>query len=93
MKKANVGDELTALIPDWAVQFKGKCSCRDVARKMNRWGASGCEANRKYIVNHLMSQNEMLIPIFRALPVLLKKAAAHKLLTTAIKNAVKSTEQ
>ena len=32
-----VGTELAKLIPDWAIQFKGGCGCKDMQAKMDRW--------------------------------------------------------
>ena len=91
--KEQVGTELTALIPDWAVQFKGGCGCRDVAKKMDKWGLRGCELHRKYIVNHLMKQSDKLIPILRGLPEALRRAVATRLLNKAMRNARKAAEQ
>ena len=54
---------------------------------MNRWGVDACEKNREQIVNHLMSQQEHLIPPLRALPAFAKRAAANRLLDKAIKLA------
>ena len=91
--KEKVGTELTGLIPDWAVQFKGGCSCRDMAKKMDHWGLKGCEARREQIVTHLTSQSEMLVPVLRGLPVVLKRAGANSLLNRAMSRAKKKLDQ
>ena len=93
MKKAKVGTELTGLIPDWAVQFKRGCSCRDMAKKMDHWGLDGCEARRQQIVTHLTSQSDMLVPVLRGLPVALKRVGANNLLNRAMKRAKKKLDQ
>lgn len=95
--KELVGTELSKLIPDWAVQFEGRCGCRDMARKMDRWGLAGCEANRKAIVDHLIQQSDKLIPAFRVasgmLPEAAKRVLATRLLNKAMRNAKKKAEQ
>lgn len=82
-----VGTELSKLIPDWAVQFKGGCGCKDMQKKMDRWGAEGCEKRRKQIVAHLLSQSDMLIPAFKLVPEAMKKVVVERLLNKAIKRA------
>ena len=91
--KEQVGTELAAIIPDWAVQFKGGCGCKDMEKKMNHWGVKGCEARRDEIETHLMSQSDKLIPVLRGLPDALKRAVATRLLNKAIRNAKKKAEQ
>ncbi len=88
-----VGTELSSLIPDWAVANSKGCGCRNYAKKMDRWGLSGCEANRKAIVKHLTQQSDNLIPLFRNVPEALKRAIATRLLNKAMRNAKKKTEQ
>ena len=82
-----VGTELSKLIPDWAVQFKGGCGCKDMALKMDRWGIEGCHQRRRQIVAHLISQSDHLIPAFRLVPDTAKKIIASRLLNKAIRNA------
>lgn len=82
-----VGTELAKLIPDWAIQFKDGCGCKDMQIKMDRWGIAGCEAHRYEIVTHLLSQSDMLVPVLRAVPIGMRKVAAERLLNKAIKNA------
>ena len=93
-KPEPVGTELSKIIPRWAVNNKKGCSCKDWAKKMDKWGIEGCEARRGPIVQHLVNQSDKLIPAFRAasglLPVALKRKAAEKLLNLAIKNARKT---
>ena len=78
------GSALESLIPDWVVQFKKGCGCKDYSKKMDRWGTEGCLAREKEIVGHLMGQSDKLIPIFRSIPKSLREAAAKKLLAKAI---------
>ncbi len=85
-----VGTELSKLIPDWALQFKGKCGCKDMQKKMDRWGPDGCEKRRDQIVAHLLSQGDLLIPAFRIIPEAGKTVAANLLLNKAIRNARKA---
>ncbi len=92
MKKPEaVGTELSKLIPAWAVSMKDGCGCRDMAKKMDRWGVDGCERRRARIVSHLTQQTDKLIPAFRAasglLPASIKMKVASILLDKAIKNA------
>jgi hypothetical protein len=82
-----VGTELSKLIPEWAVSNSSKCRCKDFARKMDRWGADGCFARREQIVFHLMKQGEHLIPAFKLVPDVVRKAIAVRLLKKAIANA------
>ena len=86
--KDKPGSALASLIPDWAVSVKGGCSCKDWEKKMNNWGVESCGTdNRVAIVQHLMSQEEHLIPPLRALPAFAKRLAANKLLDKAFKLA------
>ena len=78
------GSALESLIPDWAVQFKTGCKCKDFRDKMDKWQTAGCEARRDTIVSHLMSQSDLLIPVFRGIPTALRKAAATRLVNKAI---------
>lgn len=83
-----VGDALAEMIPHWALKVDNEsCGCRRWRDKMNGWGAHGCEVHRLEIVTHLMSQSKHLIPILGAMPDALKKAAANRMLTAAIKKA------
>ena len=85
--KEPVGTELAKLIPDWAVQFKGGCGCKDMQKKMDQWGVAGCTARVNQITAHLLSQSDRLIPAFRLVPEPVRRIAAIKLLKKAIKNA------
>jgi len=78
------GSALESLIPEWVVQFKDRCGCKDYSKKMDKWGTEGCEARRDEIIEHLMQQSDKLIPIFRGLPDSFRKASAKKLLAKAI---------
>ena len=82
-----VGTELAKLIPDWAIQFKDGCGCKDMQRLMDKWGPDGCDIRRGRIVAHLMGQSEHLIPAFKLVPDAMKKIVAERLLNKAIKRA------
>ncbi len=82
-----VGTELARMIPDWAVQFKGGCGCKDMQKKMDSWGPDGCEKRRDQIVAHLLSQSVHLIPAFKFVPETAKRVLAGKMLALAIRNA------
>lgn len=79
------GTALSSLIPDWATDIQSGCTCKDYAKKMDKWGTDGCKKRRPEIIQHLLKQDEKLIPAFRALPDWSKRIAANGLLTTAIK--------
>jgi hypothetical protein len=85
--KEPVGTELSKMIPDWAVQFEGKCGCRNMQAKMDHWGVVGCTAKKDIIVAHLMEQSDKLIPAFRLVPDTAKKIIAEQMLRMAIKRA------
>lgn len=84
---SGVGTELSKLIPNWAVQFKDGCGCKDMAKKMDRLGPDGCEERANEIVAHLMSQSDRLIPAFKLVPDTLKRVAAERMLRKAIEAA------
>ncbi len=86
-----VGSELAKQIPNWALQFKSNCGCKDMEKKMNRWGPEGCYERRDEIVAHLMSQSEHLIPAFQFVPAPVRKAIAGRMLNKAIRAARKAT--
>lgn len=78
------GSALESLIPDWAVQFKTGCKCKDYRDKMDRWQVKGCEAREDMIVAHLMAQSDKLIAVFRGIPTPLRRMAAKRLFRKAI---------
>jgi hypothetical protein len=78
------GSALESLIPDWAVQFKTGCKCKDMRDKMDKWRTSGCEAREDMIVAHLMAQSDKLIAVFRGIPTPLRRMAAKRLFRKAI---------
>lgn len=80
-----VGSELAKLIPAWATSDTSGCSCKSWVKKMDRWGVSGCEANRDAIVNHLVKQKKYLVGPLRLVPDAVAKAGATKLLDKAIR--------
>jgi hypothetical protein len=86
-EKIGPGTALANTIPDWAVQFKKGCGCKDMQKKMDRWGVEGCQKNFDFIVTHLMSQSDKLIPGFRLVPAPARKVVATHLLKHAIRVA------
>ena len=82
-----VGTELAKQIPDWAVQFKGGCGCKDMQKKMDRWGPDGCYERRHQIIAHLVGQSDHLIPAFKLVPDSVKRVIAGRMLNKAIRNA------
>ena len=86
-----VGTELSKLIPNWAVDKKSACGCSDIAAKMDMYGVNWCEDNKDTIVAHLMSQSDHLIPIFKIVPLKMKKRVAMRLVDKAIENAKRAT--
>ena len=88
-----VGTELSKLIPRWAVKMGEGCGCKDMAKKMDKWGIEGCEQRFDQIVAHLLSQDEHLIPAVKMVPESLKRVVAGKLVAKAISNVRKNTGQ
>lgn len=78
---------MSRLIPEWAVQFDGKCGCKDMSKKMDHWGPDGCERKSDTIVAHLLSQSDHLVPMLAMLPEFMKKALAERMLRQAIRKA------
>jgi len=80
------GSALASLIPDWAVQFKKGCGCKDMQKKMDRWGTQGCKSPGNYesIVAHLIKQSDLLVPMLRGLPKSVRRMGAKRLLDKAI---------
>ena len=79
-----VGTELAKFIPDWAVQFKEGCKCRDVQAQMNRKGTQWCRDNELRLVQHLLSQDERLVTFLQLVPAPIKKVTAMHYLRKAI---------
>jgi hypothetical protein len=84
--KGKPGTALARAIPKWALNGKGGCSCKDWEAKMNRWGTEACNTvNRPAIIEHLLQQDDHLVPMLKSLPAFAKRVAANKLLDKAIK--------
>ena len=77
-KSIGPGTALANMIPDWAVQFKEGCGCRDMQKKMDKWGPDGCLNRLDLIVKHL------LIPAFKMVPAPMRKVIATGLVRHAI---------
>ncbi len=87
-----VGSEIAKLIPDWAVQFKDGCDCKNFQLAMDERGPQWCEDNFEYLVDHFMKQGDRLIPILKKMPSFAKRVAVIHALTRAI-NKVKKHEE
>lgn len=60
-KKATlVGNKLANRIAGLSVTSGAGCGCKDYVKKMNAWGIEGCEQRKATIINHLVSQKEVL---------------------------------
>lgn len=56
-----VGTALANLIEGLlSIKSAGTCNCKKLASEMDRWGIDGCEKNRAFIVNSLVSNRDML---------------------------------
>ena len=93
ISKCGVGCEMSKMIPDWAVQFKGRCGCKDMERKMDHWGPDGCERRSSIIVAHLLAQSDHLVPMLASMPEFMRKAVAERMLRKSISNARKAVGQ
>ncbi len=65
--KERVGTALSKII-EGLLRIKGtsSCNCVSLASEMDRWGVVGCEANREFIVNSLVSHRDMLSDALRS---------------------------
>lgn len=91
-----VGSEIAKKIPDWAVQFKGGCDCKNFQKAMDSRGPKWCEDNFDYLVDHFMRQGDRLIPLLQRMPSFAQKMAITHTLRSAIakvRNANKVAEQ
>lgn len=85
---AGPGTELSLLLPK-QLERKG-CSCKDYAKKMNRWGVEGCRQRFDSIAQHLTTKAEAS-PLLGWVPSGATRVVAKKLLTIAIERADKKT--
>ncbi len=83
-KELGVGSEIAKKIPAWALQFEGKCNCKNFQDAMDRRGPNWCEANFDYLVNHFMNQGDKLIPLLQRMPNFAQKLAIQHTLRSAI---------
>ncbi len=88
-----VGSEMAKLIPEWAVQFKEGCDCKNFQLAMDERGHKWCSDNFAYLVDHFMSQGDRLIPILRLTPNFAKKIAITHALAGAIAKVKKNEKQ
>ena len=83
-KNLGVGGEIAKKIPAWALQFKGKCNCKNFQDAMDRRGPKWCENNFDYLVDHFMKQGDKLIPLLQRMPNFAQKMAIQHTLRSAI---------
>ena len=83
--KNKPGSALEYIIPHWVVANKGGCGCKDYAKKMDLWGTEGCISRRQDIVAHLLSQEDVLIPMLKLIPYIGKEVIARSLVDRAIR--------
>ena len=79
-----VGSEIAKKIPSWAVQFNGRCNCKNFQKAMDDRGPEWCENNFDYLVNHFLSQGDHLIPLLKRMPTFAMKVAVSHALRSAI---------
>jgi len=84
---AGVGTEMSKLIPK-QLEHAG-CSCKDYAKKMNRWGVEGCKQRFDQIVEYLVQKGNSS-PLMGWIPSSATRVVAKKLLTRAIRSAEKN---
>ena len=83
-KELGVGSEIAKKIPAWALQFEGKCNCKNFQDAMDRRGYEWCENNFDYLVDHFMKQGDKLIPLLQRMPNFAQKMAIQHTLRSAI---------
>tara|TARA_R110000851_G_scaffold96452_13_gene209348 strand:- start:621 stop:1073 length:453 start_codon:yes stop_codon:yes gene_type:complete len=64
---------------------KATCGCGNLERKMNSWGIEKCKQQSEYIISHLVSQSEKMGKVTTAIPLVLRRKAAEKMLNLAIR--------
>jgi hypothetical protein len=64
---------------------KATCGCGNLERKMNSWGIEKCKQQAEYIISHLVSQSEKMGKVTTAIPLVLRRKAAEKMLKLAIR--------
>ena len=82
------GTELSKMIPKQLEQ-RG-CGCKDYAKKMNRWGVTGCKQRFNAIVDHLVAKGNAS-PLLGWVPATATKIVAKNLLRRAIEKAEKNS--
>lgn len=64
---------------------KSTCGCSDLEKKMNMWGIEKCQQEAEYIISHLVGQSDKMGKVATAVPLVLRRKAAEKMLKLAIK--------
>jgi hypothetical protein len=84
------GTELTELLKSYGIEEKTGCSCRAVARQMDKWGIDGCrqQKNFDWIVERV-KENAQKYSWFVRLPAILTLPLV---ITIAIERAAKKSE-
>jgi len=64
---------------------KSTCGCSDLEKKMNMWGIGKCQQESEYIISHLVGQSDKMGKVATAVPLVVRRKAAEKMLKLAIK--------
>ena len=64
---------------------KSTCGCSDLEKKMNMWGIAKCQQESEYIISHLVGQSDKMGKAATAVPLVLRRKAAEKMLKLAIR--------
>lgn len=64
---------------------KSTCGCSDLEKKMNAWGIDKCQQESEYIISHLVGQSDKMGKVATAVPLVLRRKAAERMLKLAIK--------
>jgi hypothetical protein len=89
--QSTVGSQLKKLIQKSVPQAmldkipKPTCGCEDIERKMNAWGIERCKQESEFIISHLVGQTDKMGKVATAVPLVLRRKAAEKMLNIAIK--------
>lgn len=89
--QSTVGSQLKKLIQKSVPQAmldkipKPTCGCEDIERKMNAWGIERCKQESEFIISHLVGQTDKMGKVATAVPLVLRRKAAEKMLKLAVK--------
>lgn len=71
---------------------KSSCGCQDIEKKMNRWGIERCLKESEFIISHLVGQSDKFGKAASLMPIVVRRKAAEKMLSIAIKMEQKARE-